>query len=325
LISFVFLGLLGACASDGASERPENVMGPLDVAAPPGSQSSAGSGPATMVSDTSSGSQPPAGGTAGGTAGTTGSTEPAGTAGAPALPMGGGDFAPLPPLEDRIFDAGTDPARNQVQAGQVCTRLAQIQCAGEAFCCENPGRDRATCEVVMRDGCINQLYLDAMTENPDTGFDPAAAATTMTQIETMASTCDVGIAEFGASPDGLMGMFRGTVEAGESCSPGLTTNEAAAAGALASCADVNTTACLPRSALSWRCDPRGQVGDDCFSDLNCVDGLYCPNPDLDLGGAQCAQRLPDGSPCSLPNECASLFCKAGQCAPVTVQNAYCLQ
>jgi hypothetical protein len=303
-------------------------MGPLDVAAPSGTQSGTSSGPSTAVSGASSdGQAPPATGTTGDTTGgTTGADGTTGAAGAPALPMGGGDFEPLPPLEDRVFDAGTDPARNQVQAGQVCTRLAQIQCAGEAFCCENPGRDRATCETIMRDGCINELYLDAMTENPDTGFDTTAAANAMTQIETMASTCDVGIAEFGASPEGLMGMFRGTVAAGESCSPGLTTNMAAAAGALTSCTDVASTACMPRSALSWRCDPRGQVGDDCFSDLNCVDGLYCPNPEFSLSAdAVCAQRLPEGSPCSLPNECASLFCKAGACAPVTVQNAYCLQ
>ena len=128
----------------------------------------------------------------------------------------------------------------------------------------------------------------------------------------------------GASPSGLMGMFRGTLDADDSCSPGLTTNMSAAAAALASCSNVATTACLPRSALSWRCDPRGQVGDPCFTDLNCVDGLHCPNPEFEFGRSDCAARKAVGSPCMLPNECESLFCRGGACVEATTQNAYCL-
>jgi hypothetical protein len=226
---------------------------------------------------------------------------------------------------DPAFDAGSDPNRNAVKAGQVCGRLAQIQCAGEAFCCANPGRDRVSCENTMRDGCISELYLDAITGNPIAGFDEASAQFAFDRIEQLASQCDTGIANVGASQDGLLGMLRGTVEPGGDCYAGV--DKAVAAAALASCTNGSTTSCLPRSAFSWSCQPKGAIGATCFTDLNCQDGLYCPNPALMSGGfgtGKCATRKPISGSCRQPNECASLFCKGGLCVEASVDAAYCL-
>jgi hypothetical protein len=285
-----------------------------DVPAPPGAAGASGAAapvpaaPGTPIPAASPGSTPQGGNT--GEATTTPSTPP----------------QPPADLSERVFDAGSDPNRNQITAGNVCERLAQIQCAGEAFCCESPGRDRTACEADMFNGCMGELYLDAMSLNSITGFDAAAASTAFGEIERMASTCDVSVAAYGVSPNGLMGMFRGSVSDGSSCSPGIraASDQALAAAALASCSNITTTACLPTSALSWSCKPRGDVGAECFTDLNCLDGLHCPNPDFDIGAATCAPRKAVGSPCQLPNECESLFCKGGTCVTADAQAAYCL-
>ena len=86
------------------------------------------------------------------------------------------------------FDAGSDPNRNHVQSGMICTRLAQIQCAGEAFCCPNPGRERAACETAQRDFCAQQVYLDAISQSASSGFDATRAASAFEQFEQLAAS-----------------------------------------------------------------------------------------------------------------------------------------
>ena len=93
---------------------------------------------------------------------------------------------------------------------------------------------------------------------------------------------------------------------------------------LASCLDPANNSCLPEGAISWTCAPRANAGGACFTDVNCVDGLFCPNPDFNIEGATCTARKAVGASCSLPNECESLFCKGGKCVEATKQAAYCL-
>src|SRR5690349_21138139 len=61
------------------------------------------------------------------------------------------------------FDAGSDPNRNNVMAGQVCDRLSTIQCAGEVHCCTNPTHTYDACKQAMFSLCANDLHLDAVT------------------------------------------------------------------------------------------------------------------------------------------------------------------
>jgi hypothetical protein len=123
-----------------------------------------------------------------------------------------------------------------------------------------------------------------------------------------------------------MSMLRGTIASGRSCSPSGFEKSAAAAS-LAACENGATTACLPTSALIWTCKARGGAGAQCFSDLNCQEGMHCPNPSLiegEFGTAMCVARKPEGAACSLPNECSSFACKAGTCEPPSAEAAYCL-
>lgn len=281
------------------------------------------------------GGAPPLGGMTGGSAGVgsggaAGMLPPAGTGG----PSGDGGGAPPAgqggtggtggTMMDRVFNAGDAPDRNNVKAGAVCARLAQIQCAGEAYCCDEPGRDVAACETAMRDACENEAYLDAISGNTITAFDEATAAQTFIELERLASMCDPNIVPFSISRDGFMAMFRGTAEAGASCMP-VNTDAESAAAKLASCADISTQACLPTSLFSWKCTERGGAGTACFTDVNCVDGNYCPNPDLKIGMFKCEARKPIGGPCTWGNECESLFCDAGACVEPSQRVAYCLK
>jgi len=315
------VALIAALAGCPAVEQapPRNVSGvggePTDFMGAGGAPPMGGMG-GSVAGIGGVGGEPPAG------AGGVGGEPPAGTGGVGGVPPGGEGGTGA--IMNRVFDAGSDPDRNNVQKGALCTRLAQIQCAGEAYCCDDPGRDRATCEDKMRDGCMNEAYLDAISDNSITAFDAATAAETFSELERMASMCDQNIVAFSISRDGFMGMFRGTAGSGDSCFPAGTDAKIAAAK-LASCTDISTIACLPSSLLSWRCTARAGVGSPCFTDVNCHDGLFCPNPDLEIGKSDCEERKPVGASCEWGNECESLFCEAGACVEPSQRNAYCLK
>ncbi len=239
-------------------------------------------------------------------------------------PDGTGGGEPPPPNVPGVFDADSaNPDRNKVQAGTICERLATIQCEGEEFCCDNPGRDYVSCKASMKEGCETELLADMIASRPIAGFDPLHAEAAFTEIERLASECDPSIAAFGESLQGLRGIFKGTLPAGERCTPLNPLDRAAAGASLASCMNGETTACLPKG-LSWSCDPRTDVGGDCFSDVNCFDGLFCDNPDFEVSGSTCMERKAPGTACVAPNECTSLACKGGACAEPGVQAAYCL-
>jgi hypothetical protein len=225
---------------------------------------------------------------------------------------------------ERVFDAGSDPDRNDVTAGELCDRLSTIQCAGEAFCCDNPGRDFNACKQEMQNGCEDQLMFDAIASSEKAAFSAEHAKLAYGEIERLASECDPSVAEFGQSVDGLRGMFKGTVGPNGSCTTFNLTRRDEVAKALASCLDPANNSCLPESAIGWSCAPRAAAGGNCFTDVNCQEGLYCPNPNFDIAGATCTARKAVDAPCSLPNECESLFCKGGKCVDATTQAAYCL-
>lgn len=307
--------LLIACSSDdgGRSKDP-----PVNMLGGSGGAGGAGAGGGGAVGG-AGGTTDPIGGTGGITA-TGGVGDPAGTG------VAGTDF---PPLEMRTFDAG-DSAGNNVTPGTICTRLAQIQCAGEAYCCENPGRDRPSCEAAQAAACAEGM-VDMVAADPKAGFDAAHAATAFTQLEQMASMCDPTVASWGATTTGFIGIFKGSFNPGEECGPtSFVPDQKQAAVAIASCNNIETTACLPGSNTllgNWTCAAKGPADSVCLTDLNCQDGLYCPNPALAAGTpgrGKCAPRLADGSPCGAGNECTSLYCINGSCAPPSQEAAYCL-
>lgn len=303
----VVYGVLAALAGVGCASGD-------DVSRPPLSGSGGGTAGAA------------AGGGSGGTGGTSGEGGESGTSGE------GGESGMSPGGAggeggtggERVFDAGSEPDRNDVTAGELCDRLSTIQCAGEEFCCDNPGRDFAACKAEMQNGCEDKLMFDAIASSEKAAFSAEHAKLAYGEIERLASECDPSVANFGQSVDGLRGIFKGTVGPGGSCTTFNVAFREEAAKALASCLDPANNSCLPETPLTWNCRARAGAGGSCFTDVNCLDDLYCPNPDFEIAMATCTPRKAIGATCELPNECESLFCKGGQCVEASSQAAYCL-
>lgn len=243
-----------------------------------------------------------------------------------------------PPDDGKIADTeplfGESETRNRVAAGEICDRIATIECAGEARCCNDPGREFSACKQTMKQGCVDALHLDYMSLQPVTGFDPDRAEAALARYEDMAKACDPLVATVGEDPDGLRGMLQGTLEPDGDCFPlslagPFDVTEEQGAAYLAACKDPENYACLPVELLEWTCVERGDVGDPCFTDLNCQPGLYCPQQDPlvpEVGGGPCAPTLDTGEACLAANECTSLACVHGKCAETgDVQAAFCLR
>jgi hypothetical protein len=278
------------------------------------------------------GPRPPMGGSGSAAGGTFVGVEPTAGTGGPTggdLAIAGGGSTGVAgssgmPMAQVPFDAGSDPNRNMVGPGALCARAAMIQCAGEAHCCTNRTRTTEACRAAVMMVCSQQLYLDQIAMNPITNFDATATASAFGQLEQKASQCDISIAAWAGSDAGLRGILKGTVAPGASCKPSQNLTDPPTAGAaLASCTNITTTACLPKSLLGdWTCAPKNSAGGACATDNNCVTGTSCSNPTMKFL-ATCADLLPLGAACTDGSQCSSLFCKSGVCVAASQQVAYC--
>jgi len=221
-------------------------------------------------------------------------------------------------------DAGNRPDAARVAAADVCDRLSSIQCSGEASCCDAPGRDHAACKTAMRKVCEDELNLDEIAADSISGYNEYKAAAAFAAFESLVDDCVLDVVDWAISVDGFLGVVEGTREQGDDCAPpDLAAATVADVGAaLVSCRNGASVACLP-TASGWTCQPRGEVGGQCFTDANCKDGLYCVKDLFGYDGV-CAERKPEDAPCTAKNECQSYVCNQGVCAPVDRQAAYCL-
>lgn len=251
--------------------------------------------------------------TSGGRAGSGGSAP---VAGSPAGAGGGGSggMAGTGPGHDE-FDAGSEPDRNQVAAGELCDRLATIQCAAEAHCCHTASREFAACKTAALSACNGTLMLDTIAGDARVGFDAAAASTAFMAYETKAAACDAALPTWAASSAGFMSSFTGTVAADGDCMPagGLAGDLADVFAALASCNRAAGLTCLPSSS-AWKCVQPSAMGGPCYSDFNCATGLYCEGAGSSDFDGTCAPIKQAGTACGLPTECSSLVCTGGTCA-----------
>ncbi|MFI5307436.1 MAG: hypothetical protein ACHQ53_08800 [Polyangiales bacterium] len=305
---------LAGCLADTSGRDPTSTVGqPTGTASedggtPKGSGGTAsGGGGSTPVSS-------------GGSSGMTGmgGGPAAGSGGSPGQPDGG------MPIATGGFDAGTDPNRNAVMPGGICERVSTIQCAGEAACCTNPGRTFDACKSAQLGSCMSDLMADQIAGQAPAGFDATQAKAVFTQLETLTANCDPSVVAFSLAPNGFRSIFKGTVAPGGNCKPANVTDKAMAGGALASCTMSDGYACMP-TLINWNCNAHAASGGKCFTDINCKDGLFCDNPNLDISGSTCMTRKVTGAGCVNQNECQSLFCKKSVCVAADKEVAYCLQ
>jgi hypothetical protein len=253
----------------------------------------------------------------------TGTAGAAGAAGAgAAMP----DAGVLPP-----FDAGSDPNRNQVSVGMLCDRLAALQCAAEVHCCQT-ARAFDACKPARVKDC-QSTNLDEIAGQPSSGFSATMTASEFAHLEQLASSCDLGVRAWGSAPDGLRGIFQGTLAPDQSCAPPAGPPSVVGYGAaLVACKDPATHACLfsgvgpPAPPSAATCASRAGAGTRCFGDANCEEELYCANASMTYSGGMCTQRKPLGSACSHGIECASRFCNhtSATCVEPNAQQAYCM-
>jgi hypothetical protein len=228
-----------------------------------------------------------------------------------------------------VFDAGSAADRNEVEPGELCARVATVQCAAEKYCCDDPGRTFDQCTSLAIDACEDDLELDRVAMESVSGFDQARTKAVLEELESYAKSCDPAITGWGASVDGLRAFLQGTRDEGDNCAPRNNSTLAyLGAAGLVSCKEPETYACQPRGTikggkLDWTCDERSDDGGECFSDLNCKEGLYCENPN-GQPLQTCKPQKALGEACTLAHECTSYACKDGECVELDVQTAYCL-
>ena len=209
----------------------------------------------------------------------------------------------------------------------MCSRLAELQCAAEANCCQNSARRFPSVDACInnqRTVCEDNAMVARLARDAKTGFSSDHTETVFNEFERQTGLCDVNVAAWGVSSAGLRNMFRGMLTANANCQPSSATDF----GAGISCLVDDNLACVPAfpetdftPPSGWTCKTRSGAGGNCFSDLNCTDNLYCLVPET---LSTCAMRKAAGQSCAAPNECLSLLCEGGVCQEANVEDVYCL-
>jgi hypothetical protein len=229
----------------------------------------------------------------------------------------------------KIVDAGagalSSDAPLSTQTTSLCARWAAIQCDGEQRCCDTPSRSLDDCERALHDACEQTLFLDQVAMNPIAGYDAAEADHAFADFAQRAADCDPSVASWMASPTGLRGILRGTLDEGKSCKPvdALNADGATLAAALVGCQNPDRDACLPASLLGdWTCAPKQAAGGSCVTAENCASGNYCDSPSSAALGT-CVAALPLMASCESADQCAAGGCVAQKCVEANAQTAYC--
>jgi hypothetical protein len=253
------------------------------------------------------------------------------TAGRGSVPTGGtGAVTPLPDGGLPAFDGGIEPNRNQVRAGGLCERFATLQCAGEQHCCATPAKNFDACKMQMKTDCTSNGYLDEIAMNMVAGFNATRAENAFTKLEQMASQCDPSATVWGATPEGMRGIFQGTVAPMGSCKPTGLPSVPGYGAALASCTQLATHSCLftgdgPAAApTTATCAARTDAGATCFVDANCKDGMYCANPMMKYSGGKCTALKAVGTACTADAECMTFVCRSALCVATSTATTYCV-
>jgi hypothetical protein len=186
-------------------------------------------------------------------------------------------------------------------------------------------RSLERCQTDLTQSCQQTAYLDPIAMSRNTGYDASAAERAFDALEQLTLDCDLSIARWALSDDGLRGIFQGSLDRDATCTPvgGASADRGIVAAAISSCRQADELACLPKGLLGeWTCVPRQAVGQSCLTDDNCQGDSICNNAGEPALGS-CTARLPLGAACTVANQCVSLACGAEKCVEPDVQSVYC--
>jgi hypothetical protein len=232
----------------------------------------------------------------------------------------------LPPGDGDHGDssAPADPGGGPIPATVLCARLTEIFCAAEQACCTEPTRRHASAEACVAErGPDCETSLTPIFTDSRTGYSSARARERIDDLLAMTAACDPAAAAWTVTRAGLLGVMEGTVALDGNCSPAYSGDLAPGMVCLA------PQSCLLEQVVmtfEGTCGAARGLGGDCFTDLECQDGLYCEPPNNWFGGGgSCTARLANGGSCGdNDTACLSWSCEAGLCAVATANSTYCL-
>lgn len=199
-----------------------------------------------------------------------------------------------------------------------CEAFSKVICKGEEDCCEASDKkfeSVSACETELQKRCTKDILV--LVNDQRTGYDGKAAAFQLDRLKELAARCDLKTAQWFAGSDGLMAMYKGTVEEGKTCTP--ASNEDAAA--MLSCKDEGFCLLTP-VPLSGTCAKAGRAkGATCYAHVECADGLYCSAPKD--GAGICETPAAIGASCQDGFWCASLYCEDSKCVEASKDRVYC--
>lgn len=222
--------------------------------------------------------------------------------------------------DDSSSDAATtaDESPGVLSPQAYCEAFSKAFCKGEADCCEASDKkfpSVSACETELQERCATDIMV--LVNDERTGYDGKTAAAQLERLKGLAASCDLKTAQWFAGTDGLMAMYKGTVEEGKSCTP--SSNEDAAA--MLACKDDGFCLLTP-IPLSGTCAKAGRTkGATCYAHVECADGLYCTAPKD--GAGTCETPAAIGASCEDGFWCASLYCEASKCVEATKDRVYC--
>jgi hypothetical protein len=174
---------------------------------------------------------------------------------------------------------------------EFCRGMVALECTTHA-CCTLPSMIATPCDAgpaVLAETCDRRLFGTLAT--PSVRWDGLAAAAALERMRAQAASCTPPTAAE------LPGAFiTGLAHAGDDCVTGL--------GSLTRGAACAEGICDP---MAGRCVVPGPLNQLCYDDLQCGDGLFCPDA-IPVG--LCTMLQPTGIACDTQH---ANYCASGQC------------
>ncbi len=218
---------------------------------------------------------------------------------------------------DADLDAPDAPDVDPLLPGNVCPQMARVICEGRENCCTMETPD--DCQTLIRESCLE--FVGPIVNEPSVGYDPVRGALLLERAQASAEACDNRILNLLADRDGLLSTFRGTVAADDPC----VTSESLPIllrpfARIFSCTTGNY---CHDDGVSFTCAPLKGAGEVCGGNYECGDDLYCAR--VTTSESQCSLREDDGTACTGPVQCESLYCDemSNECETPEVNDVWC--
>lgn len=219
-------------------------------------------------------------------------------------------------------DSKADPSPlKEVSAADYCGVMSKIICEAEERCCKKDAwksESLKSCIDSSQKDCAKEL--DTLFNDKRSGYDKKKAAAALELLKTKTKDCDPKFGDwFVSRSQGMLSIFGGSVDRGESCTP----KDQEDRPAMFSCK--SGMACRIKVGIppTGSCGDFKAKGDGCVTHFECKDTLWCTAP---MGGVgKCEARKALGEDCGEGIECESLSCEGKKCTEPQRDEVYCVE